>query len=126
MRRLKVLALLALLLAFGAAPLAAQTSNGEATGTVLDSSGSVLPGATVTLTNQGLSDFADAAIHDRGERNASRTLTFSVGSINEANAFNIINWSYPSGTTIGQAGAGAITSMTGTPRQIQLGARLVF
>jgi hypothetical protein len=42
------------------------------------------------------------------------------------NVLNIINWGVPSGTTIGQAGAGAITSMTGTPRQIQLGARIVF
>src|SRR5215831_2358129 len=33
--------------------LAAQTSTGEVNGTVTDSTGGVLPGATVTLTNQG-------------------------------------------------------------------------
>jgi carboxypeptidase family protein len=42
------------------------------------------------------------------------------------NVFNMINLGVPSGTTIGQAGAGQITSMQGTPRQIQLGARFVF
>ena len=31
----------------------AQTSSGEANGTALDSSGAAIPGATVTLTNQG-------------------------------------------------------------------------
>src|SRR5437660_6737982 len=45
-------ALLAALLAL-AAPLGAQTSSGETNGTVTDSSGGVLPGASVTLTNQG-------------------------------------------------------------------------
>ena len=34
-------------------PLRAQTSNGQANGTVVDASGGVLPGVSVTLTNQG-------------------------------------------------------------------------
>jgi len=44
------------------------------------------------------------------------------------NVFNIQNLGVPSGTTIGQAGAGQITSLASgtTPRQIQLGVRLVF
>jgi hypothetical protein len=42
------------------------------------------------------------------------------------NVFNIQNLGVPSGTTIGQAGAGQVTSIIGTPRQIQLGARLIF
>ena len=46
-----ILAILALLAS--GARLHAQTSTGEVNGTVSDSSGSVIPGATVTLTNQG-------------------------------------------------------------------------
>jgi hypothetical protein len=42
------------------------------------------------------------------------------------NVFNIQNLGVPSGTTIGQAGAGAVTSIVGTPRQVQLGVRVVF
>jgi hypothetical protein len=42
------------------------------------------------------------------------------------NMFNIQRLGVPSGTTIGQAGAGQVTSIAGTPRQIQLGARVVF
>ncbi len=42
------------------------------------------------------------------------------------NMFNIQRLGVPSGTTIGQAGAGQVTSIAGTPRQIQLGVRVVF
>jgi hypothetical protein len=42
------------------------------------------------------------------------------------NVFNIQNLGVPSGTTIGVAGAGAVTTIVGTPRQIQLGVRFVF
>ena len=42
------------------------------------------------------------------------------------NVFNIQNLGVPSGTTIGVAGAGQVTSIVGTPRQIQLGARFLF
>src|SRR5947209_8240823 len=38
------------------------------------------------------------------------------------NVFNIMNLAVPSVTTIGQTGAGRITSIVGNPRQIQLGA----
>src|SRR5438067_7200918 len=47
-----VAVVIAALVAAGSS-LHAQTSSGEANGTVHDSSGAVLPGATVTLTNQG-------------------------------------------------------------------------
>lgn len=42
------------------------------------------------------------------------------------NVFNIMNLAVPSVTTIGQTGAGRITSIVGNPRQIQFGARFVF
>jgi len=42
------------------------------------------------------------------------------------NVFNIMSLGVPSGTTIGIAGAGQVTSIAGNPRQIQLGARFVF
>jgi hypothetical protein len=42
------------------------------------------------------------------------------------NLFNIMNLGVPSVTTIGQAGAGRITSIVGNPRQLQLGLRFVF
>jgi hypothetical protein len=44
------------------------------------------------------------------------------------NIFNIINLGVPSITTIGQTGAGRITSLVGNsnPRQLQLGLRFVF
>jgi len=44
--------LLALALAASAAPLAAQTIRGALTGTVTDSTGGLVPGATVTATNK--------------------------------------------------------------------------
>ena len=53
MRRVKAAAVLAVLLTLPAAPAHSQRADGEATGTVQDSSGAVLPGATVTLTNEG-------------------------------------------------------------------------
>jgi hypothetical protein len=53
----------------------------------------------------------------------TRTLQLRVEMFN---VFNIIDLGVPSGTTIGVAGAGAVTTMAGTPRQIQLGARFVF
>ena len=37
----------------GAAPAAAQTNTGQISGTVRDTSGGVLPGVTVTVTNVG-------------------------------------------------------------------------
>ncbi len=46
-RLLACLAVLALL----ALPVSAQTPSGEISGTIVDSSGSVLPGVRVTLTN---------------------------------------------------------------------------
>jgi hypothetical protein len=42
------------------------------------------------------------------------------------NALNIMNFGVPSVTTIGQAGAGRITSITGTPRQLQFAMRFIF
>jgi hypothetical protein len=42
------------------------------------------------------------------------------------NLFNIMNLGVPSVTTIGQAGAGRITSIVGNPRQLQLGLRFIF
>jgi hypothetical protein len=42
------------------------------------------------------------------------------------NVFDIQTLGVPRGTTIGQAGAGAGTAIVGTPRQVQLGDRLVF
>src|SRR4029077_7163001 len=54
MRSMKVSALFAVVtVLFVAATLRAQTSNGQAVGTVTDATGGVLPGVTVTLTNQG-------------------------------------------------------------------------
>jgi len=55
--------------------------------------------------------------------NGNRVLQLRVEAFN---AFNIQNLGVPSGTTIGVAGAGQITSIVGNPRQIQLGARFVF
>ena len=42
------------------------------------------------------------------------------------NVFNFANLGVPSVTTIGQTGAGSITSIIGNPRQIQFGLRFVF
>ena len=56
----------------------------------------------------------------------SRTLQIRVEAFN---VFNIQNWGVPGGTTISNpiaAGTGQITSIVGTPRQIQLAARFVF
>src|SRR5256714_7478305 len=46
---------------FAAGPLAAQTIRGTLTGTVTDSSGAVVPGATVTVTNAA-TGIADSAV----------------------------------------------------------------
>ena len=50
-RRLGVLALAAVLCLAGAASIPAQTTNGSVAGSVKDTQGGVLPGATVTLTS---------------------------------------------------------------------------
>jgi outer membrane receptor for Fe3+-dicitrate len=41
------------------------------------------------------------------------------------NAFNMVNWGNPA-TNLSGSGFGNITSITGQPRNIQLGARLTF
>jgi hypothetical protein len=41
------------------------------------------------------------------------------------NAFNRVNWGNPA-TNLSAAGFGTITSITGQPRNIQLGARIMF
>jgi len=51
----RVFAILALLLAVAAAPTPAQEAAGSISGTVVDETGGVLPGATVTLTGPGTS-----------------------------------------------------------------------
>ena len=48
------------------APAAAQTTLGRLAGTVLDSSGAVLPGATITLTNQGTGQVQTTVSNDAG------------------------------------------------------------
>jgi hypothetical protein len=53
MRSMKLTALFGVAVLFFSATLRAQTSNGQAVGTVTDATGGVLPGVTVTLTNQG-------------------------------------------------------------------------
>jgi len=53
MRSRAAAALVMVVLLASASRLAAQTSTGEVNGTVTDSTGAVIPGATVTLTNQG-------------------------------------------------------------------------
>ena len=42
------------------------------------------------------------------------------------NALNIQNYAAPSGTTIGIAGAGRVTTLATLPRTLQLGIRLEF
>lgn len=42
------------------------------------------------------------------------------------NLFNIQNYGVPNVTTIGNTGAGRISSIVGNPRQLQIGARIVF
>jgi outer membrane receptor protein involved in Fe transport len=54
----------------GVAPVAAQTSMGGVSGTVTDSTGAVVPGATVTLTN------ADTDVHAARQTSGSGYFTF--------------------------------------------------
>jgi hypothetical protein len=56
MSGLPILALVAVTLAVAPAPAFAQRFTGELSGTVTDNSGAVLPGATVTLTNEASGD----------------------------------------------------------------------
>jgi carboxypeptidase family protein len=72
---------------------------------------------SATVKNVDLSLFKNVPV------NGNRVVQLRVEAFN---VFNIQNFGVPSGTTIGQAGAGAITSIVGTPRQIQIGARVVF
>ena len=60
------LAAVALLLGCDVAPADAQTSMGTVTGTVSDSSGGVLPGANVTLTNEDTNIAATRVTNDHG------------------------------------------------------------
>jgi outer membrane receptor protein involved in Fe transport len=59
--------LLCLLLGLGAASLQAQTFRGGINGTVSDQSGAVVPGATVTATNNGTGVAANAVTSSGGE-----------------------------------------------------------
>jgi hypothetical protein len=68
------------------------------------------------VINVDLSAFRDIRV------GANRHLQLRVEAFN---VFNIQNLGVPA-TTIGQAGAGRITSIVGTPRQVQLGIRFVF
>jgi type 1 fimbria pilin len=49
-----------------AAPAAAQDT-GVVSGTVVDATGQVVPGATVTLTNEGTADFRTLVSTERGD-----------------------------------------------------------
>src|SRR5262245_20333855 len=62
----RCLALCALLIMLPAARAAAQDT-GIVTGTVVDASGQVLPGATVVLTNEATVDVRTLATNERGE-----------------------------------------------------------
>jgi uncharacterized protein YfaS (alpha-2-macroglobulin family) len=64
--------LIALVFSVLACPLGAQTIRGALTGTVTDSSGALVPGASVTVTNK------DTNISDTAVTNAQGTYTFPL------------------------------------------------
>jgi hypothetical protein len=84
-------------------------------------------GSFGTFTRNGLRSAAvrnvDLSLFKNVPVSGSRMLQLRVEAFN---VFNIQNLGVPSGTTIGVAGAGQVTSIVGTPRQIQLGVRFVF
>ena len=53
-----------------------------------------------------------------------KTVDFSRGEA--FNILNIANYSAPSGTTIGVAGAGRVTQLATLPRTLQIGLRFQF
>ena len=50
----------------------AQATTADIVGRVTDSSGAVLPGATVTITNEGTGDVRSATTTDSGDRKSTR------------------------------------------------------
>jgi hypothetical protein len=84
-------------------------------------------GAFGTFERNGLRSAAvknvDLSLFKNIPLNGGRVIQVRIEAFN---VFNIQNLGVPSGTTIGQAGAGAVTSIVGTPRQVQLGVRVVF
>jgi hypothetical protein len=74
MRTLRILAALLTFVFFASTPLFSQSSNGTISGTVADATGAVLPGVTVTATNNATGVVTEVVSNDAGVYNLAGLL----------------------------------------------------
>lgn len=92
--RIRAVGLLSLLLALAALPLLAQSqvAGGEIVGTVIDETGGVLPGVTVTIRNQATGVSRDTQTDERGRYRAPLLPvgSYEVSAVRDGNTRNDI------------------------------------
>src|SRR5262245_3746734 len=82
MKKLRIRAALLAFVLFGATPLFSQSSNGTISGTVADVTGAVVPGVTVTATNNATGVVTTVLSNDAGAYNFASLLpgTYKVSA----------------------------------------------